>query len=196
MNKQTFFTLGLICCCTAALISCGFSPLYATHEGLLPSEDTAVTEEMAKIYVAPISEHKGQLMRQELRALLSGQQQAEKTYTLTVTNKESVISEQGYREDSVPTRITLGYSSTFSLTKGNKTLLTETISTQSSYNVLQSGHSTVAAKESLEKQMLSQLAQNITLRVSSFLKKTLLDEKEKNKPSPAPDTKDAQDEAY
>lgn len=170
MHKCLVAGIGLVICGCLSVASCGFTPLYATSDGIIPSEDKTISEETAKIYVAPIANRSGQLMRQKLRALLSGQEQQEKIYTLTVTNTEKVLSEQGYREDNVPTRITLGYTSAFSLAKGDKVLLQDTFSAQSSYNILQSGYSTNAAKVALEKQMLSQLAQRIAIRVSSYLK--------------------------
>lgn len=171
----------LLCVCLCMLVTaCGFTPLYATDEGFLPQADESITEEMSKVYVAPIAEHSGQIMRQNLTSLLSGQRKSEKVYTLSVHNTESVISEQGYNSENIPTRITIGIRSDYTLSKNGKILLSESTSAQSSYNVLQSGYSTVMAKKALQKQLLAQLSQNIALRVSSFLKASLMNETDKN----------------
>ena len=158
--------------------ACGFTPLYSTSGGLWSKTDDSITEETAKVFVAPISEHSGQVMREQLIALLSGQKKAEKEYILQVHNTENVISEQGYTTENVPTRITIGITSAFTLSKGDKVLLSESAFAQSTYNVLQSGYSTVTAKKTLQKQLLTQLAQDIALRVGSFLKTSVVQSKQ------------------
>ena len=155
--------------------ACGFTPLYSTTDGgFLSKTDDSILQETSKVFVAPIAEHSGQIMREQLIALLSGQKKSEKIYTLQVRNTENIISEQGYNAENVPTRITIGITSSFTLSKDNKVLLSESTSAQSTYNVLQSGYSTVTAKQTLQKQLLTQLAQDIALRVSSFLKTSVV----------------------
>ncbi len=153
--------------------ACGFTPLYSQNSGILSQADDTITDETAKIFVAPIAEESGRLMRQNLIALLSGQKKAEKEYILTVQNTEKIISRQGYNSENIPTRLTLGITSAYTLKKGDTVLLSEKASAQSSYNVLQSGYSTNMAKKALQKQLLSQLSQDIALRVSSFFKASL-----------------------
>lgn len=159
--------------------ACGFTPLYSTEGGILSKADETIPEETAKVFVAPIAEHSGQIMRQNLISLLSGQKKADKIYTLNVHNTESIIREQGYNAENIPTRITIGINSAFTLSKDGKVLLSETASAQSSYNVLQSGYATVTAKKALQKQLLSQLSQDIALRISSFLKASLANQQTK-----------------
>ena len=115
-------------------------------------------------------------MRQSLVAQFSPRVTSEKEYTLTVVNQRTLYSEQGIREDSVPTRITIGYTANYTLKKGDEILLNDTAFAQSSYNVLQSGYSTVTTKAAVERQIILQLSQNIALRVTAFLKKRLIND--------------------
>jgi len=171
------YKLGLCLLLVGALTACGFTPLYATKDsGILPSEDKEVIAETSKIYVEPIADRLGQIMRQNLVAQFSPRVTSAKEYTLTVVNKRTLYSEQGIREDSVPTRITIGYTAYYTLKKGDEVLITDSAFAQSSYNVLQSGYSTVTTKAAVERQIILQLSQNIALRVTAFLKKRLLND--------------------
>ena len=171
------YRLGLSLFLVMTLAACGFTPLYATKDsGILPSEDKEVIAETSKIYVEPIADRLGQIMRQSLVAQFSPRVTSEKEYTLTVVNRRTLYSEQGIREDSVPTRITIGYTADYTLKKGEEILLNDTAFAQSSYNVLQSGYSTVTTKAAVERQIILQLSQNIALRVTAFLKKRLIND--------------------
>lgn len=171
------YRLGLSLFLVMTLAACGFTPLYATKDsGILPSEDKEVIAETSKIYVEPIADRLGQIMRQSLVAQFSPRVTSQKEYTLTVVNRRTLYSEQGIREDSVPTRITIGYTADYTLKKGEEILLNDTAFAQSSYNVLQSGYSTVTTKAAVERQIILQLSQNIALRVTAFLKKRLIND--------------------
>ena len=173
------YKLGLSLLLVMALAACGFTPLYATKDsGILPSEDKEVIAETSKIYVEPIANRLGQIMRQSLVAQFSPRVTSEKEYSLTVTNRRTLYSEQGIRKDSVPTRIIIGYTAYYTLKKGDAVLLKDSAFAQSSYNILPSGYSTVTTKEAVERQIILQLSQNIALRVTAFLKKRLLNDEQ------------------
>jgi len=169
----------LLCCGLLMLSACGFQPLYATkHSGIISSEIQDVLRETAKIYVEPIANREGQVMRQELQSLLSPRISSSKEYSLTVVNERTLYNEQGIRSDAVPTRITLGYTAKYTLKKGDEVLLSDSVFSQSSYNVLQSGYSTVTAKDNVERQIFQSLAQDIAMRVTAFLKYQIMGNKE------------------
>ncbi len=167
------------------LEGCGFQPLYANKSGLLPKQDEAVTKEIAKIYVAPIENRLGMLMRQDLQSSFTPRGVKDRTYTLQVANEKVLVSEQGIRSDSIPTRITIGFKSTYTLRKGADVLLQDSAFAQSSYNVLQSAYSTVAAKQDVEERVIKLLAQDISLRITVFLKKYLQEHR------PLPDSEES-----
>ena len=173
------YKLGLSLLLVLALTACGFTPLYATKgSGILPSEDKEVIGETSKIYVEPIANRLGQIMRQNLIAQFSPRVTSEEEYSLTVVNRQTLYSEQGISKDSVPSRITIGYTADYTLKKGDEVLLNDTAFAQSSYNILQSGYSTVTTKAAVERQIILQLSQNIALRVTAFLKKRLLNDEQ------------------
>lgn len=150
--------------------SCGFQPLYASRENLLPKQDKAVTMEIAKIYVNPIENYIGMIMRQELRSLLSPQGVKKKEYSLSVTNKRRLISEQGIRSDNIPTRITIGYDTEYVLRKGNEIIFSDQAFAQSSYNVLSNAYSTDTSEKKVEERLIQLIAKDIALRITVFFK--------------------------
>ena len=172
-NFSAFAAVGALLAGTVALNACGFQPLYANKTGLLPKQDEAITEEIAKIYVAPIQNRLGMIMRQDLQNTLAPRASKDKVYTLQVTNEKILVSEQGIRSDNIPTRITIGYKSVYTLRKGADVILQDSAFAQSSYNVLQSAYSTVTAEQDVEERIIKLLAQDIALRVTVFLKKYL-----------------------
>lgn len=186
-NLIYHFVLTLCLGALFTLNACGFQPLYANKIGLLPKQDEAVTTEIAKIYVAPIENRLGMIMRQDLQSTLAPKGSPNKIYTLQVKNEKILVSEQGIRPDNIPTRITIGYKSTYTLRKGADIILQDSAFAQSSYNVLQSAYSTVAAEQDVEERIIKLLAQDIALRITVFIKKYL----QENRPLP-----DAQEKNY
>lgn len=160
----------LACLSLFLLVACGFQPLYASRENLLPKQDVAITTELAKIYVKPIENRIGMIMRQELRDLLSPQGTKNLEYTLSVVNQRKLISEQGIRTDNIPTRITIGYETKYVLRKGNEILFSDVASAQSSYNVLSNAYSTDTSEKKVEERLILLIAKDVALRITVFFK--------------------------
>ena len=144
--------------------ACGYRPLYGGG-----SRSGAVAAELAKVFVAPIAERHGQIMRNEMeRAVTAAGPSQSKVYTLQVTVAVQ-NRELGILKDATATRANIEMRASFALLKDGKPVLRDTMGTTSSYNILDNQYSTIISKEDAESRAARDLAQRIITRVSVYL---------------------------
>ncbi|MBO5997529.1 MAG: hypothetical protein J6P93_03290 [Alphaproteobacteria bacterium] len=157
--KKTLLALVLL-----FLSGCGWHSVYYQSS----DEETLQTE---KVDILPISNESGRTLRLKLEDLLNPQKKEDKKeYTLQVTLKERIDSDQGILGDNTSTRATMRLDAKIVLKQKDKVLLdTETFAV-SSYNILMLPYPTVTAEETTRHRLLDVLANQIAMRVSVYFK--------------------------
>ncbi|WP_343868297.1 LPS assembly lipoprotein LptE [Caenispirillum bisanense] len=144
--------------------ACGYRPLYGGG-----SRSGAVSAELAKVFVAPIAERYGQIMRNEMeQAVTAAGPSQPKVYTLQVTVARQ-SRELGILKDATATRANVEMRASFALLKDGKPVLRDTMTSIASYNILDNQYSTIISKEDAESRAARDLAQRIITRVSVHL---------------------------
>ena len=158
----------------APLAACGFEPVYGNRTVREPTAGGPVTaqirDDMAGIWIEPIPERMGQILRNQLIDLLNGTNEpTQPLYRLEVSLrqlKQAVLE----RRESLETATNLIIIATYKL----KTPTGEVLTTNQSrsivlYNQLPSPYATVAAEEYARDRAVRQLAQDMRLRLSLYL---------------------------
>ncbi len=149
----------------AVLGGCGFEPLYGGREGRL------VREDLSQVEIAPIEDRTGQILRNELSTLMhprGGAAVQPYRLAVTVTERKSDIltSKSGFS-----TRTNYIATATYRLDGGDgPTLLSDTATLTSSYNVTRSDFATVVAEQDARQRVLHDLAKTIANRVSVYFR--------------------------
>ena len=149
-----------------ALNGCGFRPLYGRSGG------GDLSEALARVEIGPIPDRVGQLVR---NALLDGLRprgaSSYPAFRLDVDVQES-ISSLAVRKSANATRADLNLSGTFILrdfSTGTE-LLSGTSQAISSYNILNSEFTTLMSEKGARDRAARQLADDIRLKIATFLK--------------------------
>lgn len=163
------------------LTGCGFSPLYAQKQAQAP--ETAyqrlygekppvatfqVTDETAKIYVAPIADRLGQLIRNRLSERLAPRGQANKLRYRLKVDLEKPVHQQGVRIDDTATRATVTFKADYRLFEGDTVVVSGKTRTIGSYNILDAPYGTVVSAQKTEERAADVLANDIALRLAVF----------------------------
>ena len=155
----------------AAVSGCGFHPLYAPSSGGTPGPAAA---DMAAIYIPPIAERTGQLIRQALQQRFEGQGTGTaKRYELVVTY--GVSSEgQAIQRDTSTTRIRLIGSASFylrELSLAHKPLTSGNARVLDGYNILNNEYfAATLENDSAQERIAQSLADQITLKLGIYFK--------------------------
>lgn len=153
----------------AALGGCGFHPLYAPASRGTPGPAAAA---LAAVYIPPISERTGQLIRQALQQRFEGTGTGTaKRYELLVTY--AVAGEgQAIQRDSSSTRVRLTGSATFNLRElslAHKPLTAGTARVLDGYNILNQQYFAADLENQAAQERIAQsLADQITLKLGIY----------------------------
>jgi LPS-assembly lipoprotein len=151
--------LGALC---ALLAACGFHPLYGG----------SLAPQLAAIYVEPVPEQDGYVLRNTLIDLLgSDGSLAGKAYRLKLTLSET---NQGValQNNATITRYNDRFTATYVLTDAKGTILTSGSQTGlSSYNVASSPYSTLSAQQDADQRTAQDMAERIQLDLGAWFRR-------------------------
>jgi LPS-assembly lipoprotein len=146
--------------------ACGFEPLHGRQQS-----GASATSALSLISIPPIPDRLGQLLRIELANRLTPKGPPRvSAYILNVTLSESKQS-LGVRKDATATRANLIISANFNLfdTRADKTLLSGTVRSINSYNILDADFATLSAESDARRRASRDLATEIQSRLGLFL---------------------------
>ncbi len=145
---------------------CGFEPLHGRQQS-----GSSVTSALSLIYIPPIPDRLGQLLRIELANRLTPKGPPRvAAYALNVTISESKQS-LGVRKDATATRANLIITANFVLidAQASKNLLNGAVRSINSYNILDADFATLSAESDARRRASRDLATEIQSRLSIFL---------------------------
>ncbi len=157
---HAFLVIGLL-----GLTACGFEPLYGDQDQGTPTEDL-----LSQVYVPPLADRLGQLVRIELTNRLTPKPGPAPVYSVNV---ELTESKQGLavRRDASATRANLIITATFSLSViGEKEKLMSGVNRSSNgYDILKSDFATLAAENDARRRGARDIADGIVSRIAIYL---------------------------
>lgn len=170
---------------SAAMVlgACGYKPLYGSQ-----SVAPHVERRLASIYVAPIKDRAGQMMRLALKKRLSPTADGlENVYTLNITLSES-LAKLAVEESGFTTRANLKLHTSFKLFRSaDQALIFEgKVKTVSSYNELSSDFATKAAQDDARQRAITDLADTLRTRLATFFQGPALNAARPIRPSTYP----------
>ncbi len=148
--------------------ACGYKPLYGA-QGITPH----VERQLASIYVTPIEDRAGQMMRLKLKERLSPTADGlDNAYTLDITLDES-LSRLAVEESGFTTRANLKMKATFELVRSadQMRIFKGTVKTISSYNELSSDFATKSAQDNARQRAIVDLADTLRTRLAAFFQR-------------------------
>lgn len=151
------------------VIGCGFRPLYYAEDG-----KNSIQQEQQRIFIDEIETRQGQQLRRQLLSSLNPDGEVKNPkYRLSVKLNPVSISELGTAKDALATRYRITYTLNFTLSSypEGRTLLKDTLSTFSSYDVLTSPYSSDEAREAMSARLMQTLGTDISIRVAAYLKR-------------------------
>jgi LPS-assembly lipoprotein len=158
-------------CLALALVAvflqgCGFRPLYgqAGTTNASPEVSTA----LAAITIRPIADRDGVRLRQALRERLQPTGLSERPLYALDVQMRSQVQELGIRSDATASHANLIYTARFSLTEGGTRILSDTVQSIVSYNILDDQYATVAAVGNASDRAIKQIGDEIKVRLAIF----------------------------
>jgi len=158
-SKALLFTV-----LTGLLTACGFRPLYGDFSG------AKVMPELETIFIVPIADRGGQILRNELLSLINPRGvHAHANYQLSIGLAETE-SRQLQRTDETATRADLRLNATFTLNrlKDNEIILSGGSISLASYDLVDAEYVRIAAKENARIRAAKDMARDIRSRLSTF----------------------------
>jgi LPS-assembly lipoprotein len=152
-----------------ALTGCGFHPLYGTIDGK-PGID------MSSIYVKPIPERTGYVLRNDLLDLFDSMGNPEGAkYRLEIELKTQRVA-LGFLENAQITRYNFYLTARYQLisTATNKAVKRGTARTITSYNVVSSPYATVTAEKDAQDRAARDIAETVRTELAVFLRQAAL----------------------
>lgn len=149
------------------LTGCGFTPMNMTDNG------TNISAETEKIAIGSIPNYEGFLLKTELQNKLNPEKNdVPKEYALHIALKAPSYSEQSIQGDNFASRENVTISARFTLKdiKTNTVLLSDSTRASGAYNIVKEPYATNMARNKLKNDLIKRAADNIALRVTSFLK--------------------------
>ena len=149
--------------------ACGFQPVYSEQRN-------ASAATLASIAIAPIEDRRGQQLRNLLKARLSPKGPADRAlYRLTVKLTEAK-AELALRKDERATRANMTVSASFTLTDlraptvKDRRQFVRSAQVVRSYNILDSTFATLAAENDARSRAISEIAEEIRVRLAIWLR--------------------------
>jgi LPS-assembly lipoprotein len=138
----------------ATLAGCGFHPLYGRSSG-----NAQIAPEMASIYIEPIADRQGQLLRNALLGRMSSEGQAHYRLEVKLTTTETQVLLQPDQTSAING---IGYQADFTLFEGTTALTKGSISRSFSFDFLNQQYSNVSALNSIERRAAEEIATQIS----------------------------------
>jgi LPS-assembly lipoprotein len=143
---------------------CGYHPLYGKHA------NSVSTAELGKIYISPIPNRDGQILRNFLiEGLNDNDQPGYPTHTLTV-NLAIQSTGIALSRDNTTSRTNITAIANFVLVDAstNKQVLKSVARGTTSYDVLQSDYATLVSREDAVNRTLREVADEMRIRLSVY----------------------------
>ncbi|OEJ64121.1 LPS assembly lipoprotein LptE [Magnetovibrio blakemorei] len=159
-----FIQIGVLCA-AVALSACGYRPLYGQN-----SVSTQSQADLASIYITPIDNRAGQMLRSALsHRLMPKATNVKKLFKLNVTIEES-ITELAVERDASATRGNLTLTAKYSLERAanGQTMTSGSTKTVSSYNILTSDFATFSAENDARSRAIDDLAETMRMRLAIY----------------------------
>jgi LPS-assembly lipoprotein len=144
----------------AALAGCGFRPLYG-HS----STDPRVAPEMASIYVSPIADREGQLLRNAILGRIDPSGQPRYRLDVKLKTDESQVLLQSDETAAVDD---IDYIAEFTLFEGNTALTKGSVTRSFSFDYLNQQYSNISARSSIERRAAEEIATQIRDTLATY----------------------------
>ncbi|MCP4393551.1 MAG: hypothetical protein GY804_04700 [Alphaproteobacteria bacterium] len=172
-------TIAIFTALSVSISACGFQPLYSTRNeqptlGTLSPKNIASNriEKTADIFIAPIANRKGQLLKNNLLGMLTPHgEPSNPKYKLKIVLGNFPSIKQGLQSDNTATRILINASAEYALydiDNDKKPILQGKSRAKTSYNVLDDVYSSIVSKETAEERALKIIAEDISLRLGVY----------------------------
>lgn len=166
MKKQI-----LIATTCLILPACGFTPMYGTSSD---AQKSSIQASFTNIDISNIPDREGQYLRNALidRFYRDGRP-AQTQYTLSIDEISESIIDLDITKSSDATRAQLKLMTSMTLTDKNSSeiVLTRSLQSISSFNVLTSEFATRVSKKNTRENTLDDLARQIELQIALYLKR-------------------------
>ncbi len=158
------FRLFLPVAALGLLASCGFAPVYGSHETRGPT-----AEALNDVFIDNIPDHEGQILRNNLIDRMYGKgRPAAPQYHLALKIHDTV-ADLGIQADSTSTRTMLDTSVDYDLMDmKDKIILHGTAHSITSFNKLANQYGSLAADESARERTLNEVSDQIVNRLSLY----------------------------
>jgi len=166
INSLTYLAAITLVIATPVLSGCGFHPMDAYKH------DSRQNVQLSTIYVAPIPDRDGQIMRFEIKKALNPQGiSATTAYSLNVTYANNTSS-QGMRRDDSASLVDVVINADFTLTdrQSHRVLLVGQSSASTRKNNSDALYAAYVSEESASKNSARLVAKDIARQVSLFFK--------------------------
>lgn len=150
------------------LSACGFTPLNKLSDG---EKTYTLTEQ---IEIRNIPNYEGFLLKTQLNNRLNPHDKnVSKKYILTTYLKAPTYTDQSIQGDNFASRETISISAKYQLKDKNtgKIILSDSNSVVGAYNIVKNPYATNVARNKLKDTLIPILADNISQRIISFLRK-------------------------
>lgn len=151
------------------LCGCGYEPLYAPQASSTGTSGTSVQQQFSSIYVMPLAERTGQLLRNDLldRGFTNNETAS---MALTINNLLAAEVDLGLASDNTATRRQLTLQGRMILTKNGVTIADRDIVTRTTYNVLVSQYGTIVSRDSAIRQAVEDFARQVETHAALLLR--------------------------
>lgn len=167
-NRPAPVRISILFCVAVMLSSCGFRPLHGQYSA---GENPGATATLSTVYIKPIQDRSGQMMRTALERRLSPNgQQAAQQYRLSITLTES-LSQLAVEQNAFATRANLILTANYSLERAqdNFQFPSGASTAVASYNILASKYATRSAEQNARERAIETLANDLRTRIAILL---------------------------
>lgn len=158
------FLKKIILSCLMLVSGCGFTPLYYAGDELARTE---------QVFVAPISEYNGYVLRQEIENALNPKHvNTPKKYVLEVHLDSPSLADQSIQGDNFASRKKMTLTAKYKLIdkETNNVLLSSSTTALGAFNVFYEPYTTYQAETRQTQDLVKIISNNIALRVAAYLK--------------------------
>lgn len=156
----------------AGFTACGFEPLYGTSGDGGVGQSTEVL--LSQVKIATIEDRDGQILHNYLLDRLNPRGRPKKPHYFLSTTLKTSTSSYGVQRDDTTTRANLTVTANFKLTNTDGKSITFSARRLSGYSKTDSEYSTIVAKEDALDRSLREIANDVRLRVGTYLKSGIL----------------------
>jgi LPS-assembly lipoprotein len=161
--------VALVAAAPAALLGCGWEPLYADPE------TGPASEELRAIKVNPIPERIGQRLEIALRNSFNPSGEPTSPRYVLSTSLISVLGNLGIQSQGLATLGQIDAFATFTLVdlQNNATLLTNTVHVANSFDLNPNQYSTIVGEDDARNRCVAELDQEIVTRLTMFMQRRI-----------------------